>query len=312
MALCVAVLKKDAEKVRRKLLAAGAFDHSHIPTRDSKLVYFPVSKRVKGLRHVQYKLKSKTLKPQSLRGALEGKLTEKQLSSLTRAFDVIGDIAIIEIMPELAKKSAAIGKALLLVHSNLRSVYAKAGKMKGEYRVRKLKHIAGAKRTITIHKESGCEFKLDIAKAYFSPRLMNERKRIASLVKPREKILAFFAGVGPFPIVMAKRQPAVQIKAIELNPSAAKYLAENVRQNLMGGIIEPIKGDVHKIVRKRFRGWADRIPMTYPKGAYKFLDDAFYAAKPGCRRSGHSRKPKGWCARQLQRQSAKSSSSTGT
>jgi len=53
-------------------------------------------------------------------------------------------------------------------------------------------------------------------------------------------------------------------------------------RNGLSSQIEPIKDDARKIVRKRFRRWADRILMTYPKGAYKFLGDAFYAAKPGC------------------------------
>jgi len=74
----------------------------------------------------------------------------------------------------------------------------------------------------------------------------------------------------------------VQIAAIELNPQAANYLAKNIRRNNMGGIIEPIKGDAHAIVRKRFKKWADSILMTYPAGARDFLADAFHAAKPGC------------------------------
>jgi len=195
---------------------------------------------------------------------------------------MIGEIAIIEINPKLRAKAKIIGKALLLVHPHVKAVYAKGGKRTGKYRTRKLIHLAGEKRTTTIHRESGCEFALDVAKAYFSPRLAHERQVVAGLAKPGEKILALFAGVGPFPIVLAKLQPSVQIAAIELNPQAAKYLANNIRRNGMGGIIEPIKGDAHAIVRKRFKKWADRILMTYPAAAYQFLSDAFYAAKPGC------------------------------
>ena len=136
MTLCVAVKKSDAEKVRRQLLAQNALDLSRYPTRDSKYVYFPVTKKVKGLRIVQRKLKSRKLKPHSLKEALRGKFTQKQLDLLTRSFDIIGNIAVIEIQPALARKARPIGKALLLVHPNVKAVYMKAGKMQGTYRVR--------------------------------------------------------------------------------------------------------------------------------------------------------------------------------
>ncbi|RLG20056.1 tRNA (guanine-N1)-methyltransferase, partial [Candidatus Micrarchaeota archaeon] len=154
MTLCIAVPKADAEKARQMLLAQHALDLTRHPTRDENYVYFPVSKKVKikGAKLVKKKLKTRKQKPHSLREALQNKLTEKQLASLTRAFDVIGELAVIEIDSKLAKKAKLIGKALMQVHPNLKAVYMKAGKMKGEYRVRKLKHIAGAKRTITIHK----------------------------------------------------------------------------------------------------------------------------------------------------------------
>ncbi|VVC03416.1 tRNA (guanine(37)-N1)-methyltransferase Trm5b [Candidatus Burarchaeum australiense] len=282
--LCLAVEKKNAERARQLLIAQGALDLSREPASDSKSVYFPITKKISVSvgKITSKKLESRKLKPHSLEEALKGKLPASQLPLLPRAFDMIGQIAIIEIPPALAKKAKLIGKSLLLIHPNLTSVYAKAGKREGKYRVRKLTLLAGERRTTTLHRENGCEFELDVAKAYFSPRLAHERQVIAALARPGEKILALFAGVGPFPIVLARHQPAVKIAAIELNPDAAKYLANNIRRNGLGGIIEPIQGDAHAIVRKRFKKWADRILMTYPAAACKFLGDAFYAAKPGC------------------------------
>ena len=284
MDLCIAVPKKDAEKARRQLLAQHALDLSRLPARDATRTYFPITTKISSKfgRLVSKKLNARKTRPQSLREALQNDLTETQLELLTRAFDVIGDLAIIEIEPKLARKARAIGRALMFVHPNVKAVYAKAGRRQGAFRVRKREHVAGAKRTTTIHKEAGCEFKLDIAKAYFSPRLMHERKRIAQLAKPNEKILALFAGVGPFPIQIAKRAPSVQIKAIELNPDAVKHMRENIRRNGVSGSVEPIEGEAHEVISQKFANWADRILMTYPHGAYRFLDDAFYAAKPGC------------------------------
>jgi len=281
MPLSIAVPKQEAEKAHKLLLSQHALDFTRSPARDSKYVYFPVTKRIAGFTLTNKKLQSNKPKPASLQEALQHKLPAKLLPLIPRAFDIIGDIAIIEIPKELKSKSKIIGKALMFAHPHVKSVYAKAGKRKGAYRTRSLAFLAGAKRTITTHKESGCSFALDVAKAYFSPRLMHERERIASLARPNEKILALFAGVGPFPIILAKAQPSCEIKAIELNPVAAKYLKQNIELNGMSSQIEPIEGDVSKILPRRFRRWADRIIMSYPDAAYKFLPHAFAAAKPG-------------------------------
>ncbi|MFA6035361.1 MAG: class I SAM-dependent methyltransferase family protein [Candidatus Micrarchaeia archaeon] len=282
MPLTIAVPKEKAESTRKLLLSQHALDFTRAPARDGRFVYFPVTKKIAGFRTASKKLQQNKPKPASLEEALQHKLPAKLLPLMPRAFDIIGDIAIIEIPSELKSKSKIIGKALILAHPHIKAVYAKAGKRKGKYRTRALKHIAGAKRTTTIHKESNCSFALDIAKAYFSPRLVHEREVIANLARPHERVLALFAGVGPFPVILAKAQPSCEIKAIELNPLAARYLKQNIELNNLSPQIEPIGGDVSKILPRRFKKWADRIIMSYPDAAYKFLPYAFAAAKPGC------------------------------
>lgn len=165
------------------------------------------------------------------------------------------------------------------VHRNVKSVFKKLGPMEGVYRTRKLKFLAGERRTVTEYRENNCRFRLDVSKVYFTPRLSFERRRIAEQVKPGEHILALFAGVGPFPIVIAKVQPHVKIHAVELNPDAFKYMQENTRLNRMQEIITPLLGDVKEIVPAKFVNSADRILMPLPKGAEKFLGEAFLAAK---------------------------------
>jgi len=198
-----------------------------------------------------------------------------------RSFDIIGDIAIVEIPKGMEKKARALGKSVMAHHKNLRAVYAKAGARKGVYRLRKLRFLCGKRGTITTHKESGCLLKVDVAKAYFSPRLSYERERIAKLVQPGENVLALFAGVGPFPIVIARKQPHVGgIVAIELNPTAVKYLKQNIALNKMQNKMTPIRGDVKKITKK-YKNWADRVVMAYPDKAYAFLKEAYASAKDG-------------------------------
>jgi len=275
--LYVEVNKKNAETIRKKLrkLDILSLDYDLIKKNDS--IFFPVLKKLKGFKTVEMKGKKKKIKPRRITEALRKILTPSELEKLKTSFDVIGRVAIIEIPSELEKKEKQIAKALMSVHKKVDTVAKKTGPMSGEYRVRKLKVVAGKKNTETLYRESGCVMKLDPAKVYFSIRLSHERERIADLVKPKEKILALFAGVGPFPLVISKRNKNTEIVAVELNPSAVKYMEENVRLNKTSNI-RIIEGDVKKVM-KHFGKWADRILMPLPKSAEEFLVYVMPAAK---------------------------------
>lgn len=278
------VPKKKAEEVRKILLRKNALLHDFEIFRDGAHVYFPVSFVPEGLEGYSgdFNFKRKERRPRNLREALEPILTEEELRALVRSFDVIGDIAIIEIPEELEDKQGLIGEAIMKVHKNVRVVARKMGETKGIYRTRPLKIIAGERRFETVHREHGVVMKLDVSKVYFSPRLSFERLRIAKMVRPGEVIAALFAGVGPFPLVIAKKQPKVKkIYAVELNPVACRYMRENVKLNGFQDLIEVIEGDVREVVPSRLRSVADRVLMPLPKGAHEFLREAFLACREG-------------------------------
>lgn len=279
---CILVNRNDAEKVRQELISLKLLDNRYSPKAEPEGVYFPVTGKFKNFKPVEKELVERMPRVFSLEESLKGKLKPPELESVVKSFDIIGDIAIIEIPKELEKKEKLIADSLLSVHRNVRSVYKKLGPMEGVYRTRKLKFLAGERRTVTEYRENGCRFRLDIAKVYFTPRLSFERKRIAEQVESGEHILALFAGVGPFPIVIAKVQPKVKIHAIELNPDAVKYMEENIRLNSMQEMITPMLGDVKDVIPKEFVNSADRILMPLPRGAEKFLGEAFLAAKKDC------------------------------
>lgn len=281
MANCVRVRRKEAERLRQKLIADGLFDPSFVPLREGEFVFFAVKKAPAGMETAAKALMPRQRKFASIQEALYGKLTPKELEGLVRSFDVVGDVAVVEIPEGLEKKENEIAKAVMDVHRNVKAVAKKMGPMEGEFRVRKLKVIGGEKRTETLYKEHGTRMKLDLATVYFSPRLAFERGRIAGEVKSGESILAMFAGVGPFPLVIARRKPHVKIAAIELNPAAVKFMIENIKLNKLEGSITPILGDVRKVVPKKFAKWADRVLMPLPMGAHEFLREAFLAAKKG-------------------------------
>ncbi len=202
----------------------------------------------------------------------------------TLPLDTIGTIAITEIPVEQKKNAKQLAQEILAANKHLQSVYEKRGAMHGEYRVWKLRHLAGKKSTKTTYRESDCFFELDVARVYFSPRLAFERSRIAAQVETGEKVLALFAGVGPFPIIIAKKlktqQKTADIIANELNPVAVKYMQQNIALNKVSEIVVVNKGDAKKLLKQK-KKWADRVITPLPHTAYKFLPQIIDATAVG-------------------------------
>ncbi|MGA3291118.1 MAG: class I SAM-dependent methyltransferase family protein [Candidatus Bathyarchaeia archaeon] len=217
---------------------------------------------------------------QSILQALENDLPSYLLSSLPQALDIIGDIAIVEILPELKAYENLIGEAILKTHRNIRTVLAKAGAIGGTYRLREFTFIAGEHKTKTVYREFGCQYNVDIAKAYFSPRLSHEHERVASLVQSSETVVDLFAGVGPFSVLIAKKNPNVKVCAVDINPDAVELLKVNARANRVENRVFPILGDARQITATRLKGFADRVIMNLPETAIEFIDAACQAIKP--------------------------------
>ncbi len=151
-------------------------------------------------------------------------------------------------------------------------------KREGKYRLRKFKVILG-KETETTHKEHNCRFRLDVSKVYFSPRESQERQVIAEKIKSGETVMVMFAGVGPYPVIMAKKNKKLKkIYAIEMNSRAFEYMKENIRINKVGDKVVPISGDVRERCPE-YSGKCDRIVMPHPKGAYEYLSLAISCLK---------------------------------
>jgi len=124
----------------------------------------------------------------SLLDFLKGKIPEDLLSKVRRSYDIIGDIIVIDIPKELEPYEELIANALLSIHKNCKVVAKIISKTEGKFRVRRVRVIQGENRTYTLHKENGLIFYLDINKVFYTPRLATERKRIASMVQPGERV----------------------------------------------------------------------------------------------------------------------------
>ena len=152
------------------------------------------------------------------------------------------------------------------------------GNYSGELRTIPLKVIAGENRKETEYKEHGVRLCLNPERVYFSVRSSNERKRLASLVKPAEDILVMFSGIGAFPLVIAKNSLAGKIMGIEKNPYAHNYAVKNLALNKKIKNITFLEGDVVDAMPSLY-GKFDRIAMPLPKTGEIFLERALESLK---------------------------------
>jgi tRNA (guanine37-N1)-methyltransferase len=215
-----------------------------------------------------------------LKRLLQGALLETDLSSVFSSFDIIGDIAIIKIPDSLLTKKKLIGDTLLKNIPNLRSVFLQNTAVDGEYRLRGLELIWGENKFVTMYREYGCKFFVNVASSYFSPRLSTERLRISSLVSENETIVNMFAGVGTFSVIIAKKIP-VLIYNIDSNVDAYVLSKINTKINKLQDRIVSIHGDAKGVLSSLlFENKMDRVIMPLPEKAFEFIDVSVKCLKP--------------------------------
>jgi tRNA (guanine37-N1)-methyltransferase len=217
-----------------------------------------------------------------LKRILSGLIPEEDLTHIYNSYDIVGDIAILRLTEESKKYSKMIAEAILKIHKNVKTVLAQTSPVTGDFRLRKLDYVAGKNKTFTVHRESGCQFLVDVEKCYFSPRLFFERMRVAKLVKNGEVVVNMFAGVGCFSIIIAKHSKAQKVYSIDINPEAFRFMQENVRLNAVFGKVIPILGDAKEIIRTKLSGVAERVLMPLPEKALEYLPYAINALKNSC------------------------------
>ena len=221
-------------------------------------------------RKIEFKQKQK---PVDLYSALQNDIPKSLGDLIPKSFDIIGDLAILEIPHELETYENLIGKTILNLHPSINSVFKKLEPIQGDFRLRNLKLIEGINNTITTHKENKCKYELDIREVYFSPRLSTEHARVCSCVKNNEIILDMFAGIGPFSILIAKQKQA-QVFAVDLNPAAIYYLKKNIVLNKVENFVIPLEGDVRELFKNNYSQKFDRLIMNLPSKSSEFLDIA--------------------------------------
>ena len=268
------VRERDGEEVRKKLIDLGILDKNRRILRDEGFLFIPILEEIDlpDAEIVWMEGGEIERKPFSLKESLKNKLSGDELRIAPKSFDLIGDIAVLEIPEGLSGKKGVIGDSLLETFGNIKVVACKKAGVGTEYRTREVEVIAGESRTETVHREYGCLYKLDINSAYFSPRLGTERMRVAEQVGSGERVLVMFAGVGPYAVLIF-RESGARVCAVELNPVAFRYMEENILLNKVD--VVAVEGDVRDEVPRL--GKFSRIVMPLPKDAGDFLDLALPA-----------------------------------
>jgi tRNA (guanine37-N1)-methyltransferase len=264
-----------AEDIRRMLLKAGHIHPEAQICRDDGHILIPVTKKPepdelvvlpgagKNISIIEAEFEPKRKKP-----SLE------EILGFTPGFDVIGDITIIDADdPDAAR----IAKALMEYRKSINVVLGAVSPVEGEFRTRQWVVLAGEHRTHTMHKEHGCRYNVDLAGAYFSARLGTERKRVADMVKPGQRVVDLFAGVGPFSILIGKSVPGASVVAVDKNPEAVKLLRENIRLNRLDNVTA-VEDDARHAAGN-MKHSADHVIMNLPHSAREFLDCGILAAK---------------------------------
>jgi len=210
--------------------------------------------------------------------SLKSKLSELSgvpESKIPAGYQTIGDIILLKFLQKLSMRDKKkIGDSILSLFPYIRIVCEQKG-VKGELRQPKISILSFRDKKnrsiVTIHKEHGIQYKLDVSKIMFSKGNLNERQRIIRQITPDETVVDMFAGIGYFSLGIAKNSKAKKVYAIEKNRDAFKYLKENIRLN-KAHKIQPISGDCRRI-KQNIK--ADRVMMGYFPGTQKYLPTAF-------------------------------------
>jgi len=215
--------------------------------------------------------------------ALRDILGEDKVELAARSFDIVGDIAVIRVPEQLETDRFLIGSALQKRLPYIKTVLRQIGPVEGDFRTRQLEWISGEQKTIAFHRENRCVFEVDLARAYFSPRLLHERARIAELSSNsgiQERVLNMFSGVGCFSIMIAKRSSKAHVYSVDLNPYAVRYQLKNIKLNKVKGKVTTVFADARQVAEDLLKGRIHRALMPLPVKAYACLDSALAAIGP--------------------------------
>lgn len=217
-----------------------------------------------------------------LKKILADSLTTAELELVEGSYDVVGDIAVVRIADSLLHRASLISEMILATNARLKVVVRKTGRYRGEFRTAGVAVIGGEKRTLTVVREFGLNYHLDIASCYFSVRSGAERRRIAALVKPGERVLVLFSGIAPFPLMIARHSRAAEVVGVEKSRVSHDFALKNRAANLLEHRIQLYCADALELLPEFAEDeGVHRLVMPLPVGGEQFLAPALGTLLPG-------------------------------
>ena len=199
------------------------------------------------------------------------------------------------IAAELPRGNAPLGRVhLLRLPEHLRTHYAAHGSIyaeehgaptvrrtrgpiEGEFR-RPAVEMRHGEATETDVREHGVRWRVDAAQIMFARGNKTERARIRAAVRPGERVVDLFAGIGYFAIPAALAHPTVRVTAVEANPVAFEYLRINCALNGVHGRVDRILGDNRRVALDP--GRADRVLLGILPSALPWVPAAAALLRP--------------------------------
>ncbi len=197
---------------------------------------------------------------EKLQESLKGTIPKDLLKKLPSGYSVIGEIAVFRhLNPKISAYKRTIGEHLISIDPQVKIVVEQLDTV-SSYRKPVIEHVAGEKRTQTIHKEFNTIFNIDLVMVTFSSGNKNERNHLVQTVSDNEVICDMFACIGNLSLPIVVNKPSVRIYGVEWNQRAFDFLKQNIEANKVDERYFPIYGDNRKSTPKNF---ATRVLMGY-------------------------------------------------
>ncbi len=259
------VTKDKGEEILQRLKQKDNLDPSRSIRREGDKLIFPVKEGGNCLDTDPDFREEKTSPYQRIKDKID--LPKSKERQLPDNWEMIGDVLFIKLPDELLEHKKHIAEVYSKV-LNAKTVMLQ-GSIEGAKREPIVKKIYGDE-TETVHVENCVKYKLDTSQLMFSSGNIDERIRMAEEVEESDTVLDMFAGIGYFTLPMAVHGNPKQIYSLEINPTAFRYLEENIRLNEVEDIVEAWHGDN----RDFSLVGADRVVMGYLHETWNFLGKA--------------------------------------
>jgi tRNA wybutosine-synthesizing protein 2 len=182
----------------------------------------------------------------------------------------LGRVLLLRLPAELLRYGPVLGEAWR-EELGVETVLTRLGPVDGELRRPNVRFLAGTTAETEVV-EHGSRWRLDASRVMFAAGNRTERLRFARGVRPGERVVDLFAGIGYFTVPAARAQPQATFVAVEKNPEAFAFLEQNLRLNGVRPRVRAILGDNRAVALEPAS--FDRVLLGYLPSSLPWLPRA--------------------------------------